>query len=182
MNKGALVAGGGDSRVAFSGSKMSYKVDSEGYTPQTTAEKTLVDNLSKAPTDQSWAMRHSKDLNFQLKDEPRFFLPDGSSNTRALLEKGTTSVSMAKHEVSKLETVSSYAAATEDEWGIVGKLEVDAEIGGLGNPIKSTKKRSAEVRSDSQAYHTGEGEEVVQMMAKFDVLDDRAARTERITK
>ena len=141
-----------------------------------------MENLNKVPAEKSWAARHSKGLDFSLKDEPRYFLPDGSANPKALLEKGTTTVSMHKREVTNLESTSSYAAGTETDWGIEAKMEVYEETGGAADATKKTKKRSAEVRSDSQAYQTGEGEEVVEMMAKFDVLDDRAARTERITK
>lgn len=156
-----------------------FKIDTPGYTPQNDVEAALVEKLNKIPMDKTWGARHSKGLDFSLKDEPRYFLPDGSANPKALLEKGTTTVTMHKHEVTNKDNVSRSAQGRETDWGIEADMQVYEETGDASNPIKKTKERSVEVRSDSEAYQTGDGEEVVEMMAKFDIMDDRAARMER---
>jgi hypothetical protein len=105
--------------------KAAFKAEKRGYQPETKAEKKLVETLEEIKNkgdDQNWSARHSHDLDFGLKPEARYFNPDGTTNPSALLQKGVTTVTFSKTEVTNKDVVYLNTRGTEDEWGLVGSV------------------------------------------------------------
>ena len=150
--------------------------------PVNAAESKLVDKLNEMAVDDVYHARHKTTLDFSLKPEPRYFLPDGSTNPASIKDKGTTVTRLFKAEGTNKDQLLMAAGAQENEWGLAAKLTQYSTSTDPNHPSKHSLERTVEVRSDADAYLKGTGEQVVETMVMNDIKDDRLARAERVQK